>query len=93
MELAYISWIIFLAHSSSSNIPFIQPGGPIMQLSGLNMSGQASESKLCSSNCSSALVNGGTPPGCSPDALMQLVGPTESNDALGIAGVDGFTDP
>ena len=35
----------------------------------------------------------GTPSGCSPDALMQLVGPTESNDALGSAGVDGFTGP
>ena len=34
----------------------------------------------------------GTPSGCSPGALMQLVGPTESNDALGSAGVDGFTD-
>ena len=35
----------------------------------------------------------GTPSGCSPGALMLLVGPKESSDTTGRAGVDGFTDP
>ena len=35
----------------------------------------------------------GTPPGCSPGALMQSAGPKESYGTAGRAGVDGFTDP
>ena len=34
-----------------------------------------------------------TPPGCSPTALMQLVGLKESYDTAGSAGEEGFTDP